>query len=176
MLTSPDGPVVASTRTLQALLAIRKEKLLPQLYGPITIAQSNFDELGDGSGSGGGSGGATGEGFSDAPKWLEIVADAPAQELPSRIAHVDPSPAATLRLALSIPASIVLLEEPAKEKAKLSYIKAEGALSILVQAHRLGKLSAVQPMVKAWQALGFDDVLPTREMLDALWEALDKLE
>lgn len=160
-LTSPDGPVVASTKTVRALCAIRRQSLLPRLYGRIVMGRSNFAELADV--------------LASPPPWLDVLPDAPQQDLPPRVNTATDSEAATLRLALSLPASLVLLEGPIKERAKLSFIKAEGTLSILVTAHREGLLSAVRPMVKALRALGHGDVLPPRELLDALWKALEEM-
>lgn len=160
-LTAPDGPVVSSERTLRALVAIRREKLIPELYGSVTIARSNFEAMHDV--------------LPDAPAWLRIDRDRPDQSLPPRVVGADGSEAATLRLALAIPASLVLLDGPIKERAKLSFIKAEGVVSILVAAYRLGMLSAVRPMVKALEKLGHEEVLPSPEQLEALWRALDEL-
>ncbi len=185
-LTRPDGPVVTSERTLRALAAIRRHKLLPTLYGQVAIAQSNYDAVRSAlaeveAGSGGPVTVDADKGFTPAPgiPWLFVVADRPEQILPARVDFPqasNASEAATLRVALAIPASLVLLEGPIKERAKLSFIKAEGTLSILVTAFRKGHLSAVPPMVKALEKLGHADVLPPKEMLDALWKALDKLE
>ncbi len=162
MLTSTDGPVVTGQRTLRALIAIRKDKLLRTLYGRVVIARSVAESMA--------------EVLTEPRDWLVVVDDAPPIDLPPRVEFAEASDQATLRLALSIPASLVLLDGPVKEKAKLSFIKAEGAVSILVQAHREGYLSAVRPMVKALEALGYSDVLPPPEALEALWTALDALQ
>jgi len=162
MLTHPDGPVVGGERTLRALIAIRKDGLLTDLFGQVLVAKSVAVSLMDV--------------LPQPPAWIQVADDRPDQPLPPRVEHAGRSDAATLRLALSIPASNVLLDGPIKETAKLSFIKAEGTISILVQAHRMGRLSAVQPMVKALTALGFEDVLPPPEALDALWQALETLE
>lgn len=162
MLTVAGGPVVVSEKTLRALLAIRREKLLPEIYGRVAVARSVFDAMQDV--------------LPAPPAWLDILEDRPDQALPDRIAGGTPSEAATLRLALALPASLVLFDGPMKDRVKLSYIKAEGTVPILVMAYRLGKLTAVQPMVKALRSLGHADVLPPPEMLDALWVALGKLE
>ena len=185
-LTRPDGPVVTSEKTLRALCAIRRHKLLPTLYGQIVIAQSNYDALRSAlteveSCAGGPVQVDEEKGYTPASgmPWLFVVADRPGQPLPARVDYPkasSASEAATLRVALAIPASLVLLDGPIKERAKLSFIKAEGTLSILVSAFRQGHLSAVQPMVKALEKLGHADVLPPKEMLDALWTALGKLE
>jgi len=161
MRTDPSGPVVVSERTLRALLAIRREKLIADLYGSAVIAESVLARMADV--------------LPDPPTWLSAVPDAPDQALPERIVRAEPSDAATLKLALSLPASLVLLDGPIKEKAKLSFMKAEGALPLLVHAYREGHLKAVRPMVKAWQALGFHDVLPEPDQLESLWQALDQL-
>jgi predicted nucleic acid-binding protein len=160
-LTSPDGPVVVSTKTLCALIDIRRQKLLPQLFGPITMALSNFQEL-------------TGK-LPQPPDWLAVVADHPQQPLPERLAHASDSQAATLRLAVAVRASNVLIDGPIKEAAKLSFIKSEGTVSILVRAYRAELLTSVRPMVKALEALGHGDVLPPPDLLEALWKALDNL-
>ena len=166
MRTVPSGPVVVSEKTLRALLAIRKEKLLPELYGRVAVSRKNFAALADV--------------LPAAPPWLDILDDRPDVSLPKRCATATELEAATLRLALAPPgggaASLVLLEGPIKERAKLSFIKSEGAVSILVDAYRAGKLSAVQPMVKALQSLGHADVLPPPELLAGLYKALDHLE
>lgn len=146
---------------MQALLAIRREKLLPSLYGSVVMAQSNFAALE--------------ERVPEPLPWLHVEADRDDVDLPARIAGAAPLEAATLRLALGIGASLVLLEEPIRQSAKLSAIKSYGAISILVQAHRIGLLSAVRPMVKALDKLGFSDVLPPPDQLDALWTALDAM-
>lgn len=162
MLTPPGGPVVASEKTLRALIAIRKEKLLPELYGHVAIAKGVMALLPDV--------------MPTPPAWMEVMEDRPAQALPERVAGASASETATLRLALAIPASLVLIDGPIKERAKLSFIKCEGTVSILVQAYRAGKLSAVQPMVKALTSLGHADVLPPPEALDAMWKALAAME
>lgn len=164
MRTTIDGPVVVTEKTLAALIAIRREKLLPTLYGRVSVARSVIDTQADSWRN------------MDHRNWLDIEADRPEQSLPPRVANVNPSDAASLRLALAIGASLILLEEPAKEKAKLSFFKCEGTVSILVLAHRLGHLSAVRPMVKALDRLGHSHVLPPPDQLDALWKALDNLE
>jgi len=161
-LTSANGPVVAGEKTLRALVAIRRQKLLPQLYVHVVIGRCNFEALADV--------------LPEAPPWLSVVEDRPDQELPPRVAGAAPSDVATLRLALALPASLVLLEGPIKERAKLSFIKSEGIVSILVSAYRRGLLSAVQPMVKALEKLGHGDVLPPPEQLEALWRALEEME
>ena len=185
-LTRPDGPVVTSEKTLRALTAIRRHKLLPTLYGQVAIGLSNYDAvrgaLAEVEPAAGGPVVVDGDkGYTVAPgvPWLFVVADRPEQALPARVDFPQASTAseaATLRIALAIPASLVLLDGPIKERAKLSFIKAEGTLSILVNAFRQGHLSAVPPMVKALEKLGHADVLPPKEMLEALWKALEKLE
>ncbi len=163
MLTDASGPVVVSEKTLRALVSLRREGLLPQLYErPLVMGAMNFAAMSDV--------------LPAAPAWLQVVDDAPGQALPSRCESATASEAATLRLALALPASVVLIDGPIKERAKLSFIKCEGTLSVLVAAYRVGKLSAVQPMVKALRALGHADVLPDEAMLEAMWKALAGLE
>lgn len=159
MLTTTDGPVVVSAKTLKALTDIRREKLLPQLYGDMIMSASNAASL------------------DDVPDWLTVRDDAPQQELPTRVvAAAAPLEADTLRLALAIGASLILIDGQVKESAKLSFMKCEGAVSILVQAHREGMLTAVPPMIKALKALGHADVLPPPEAIEALYEALEHLQ
>lgn len=168
MLTRPGGPVVAGEKTLRALAAIRREKLLPLLFGRVVVARSVWTNGGDAALSSVFSGAA--------PAWLDVLEDRSEQPLPERVASAGESDRATLRLALALPASMVLLDGPIKDRAKLSFIKAEGTLAILVEAFRAGHLTAVRPMVKALSALGHGDVLPPPEGLEALWKALEHLE
>lgn len=161
MLTTIDGPVVVSEKTLRALTSIRRQRLLGELFGQVVIARSNFHALADVLG--------------EPPPWLVVQPDRPEQALPQRVAHASASEAATLRLALALGASLVLIDGPIKEPVKLSFIKATGTVSILVDAYREGKLTAVPPMVKALAKLGHEDVLPPPEALAALWKALENL-
>ncbi len=163
MRTTADGPVVISEKTLRALWAIRRAKLLAPLYGQVMMARSVCDLMADVF---------EGEAL---PPWLAAVEDHADVELPARVASAGASDAATLRLALGVGASLVLLEEPIKERAKLSFIKAEGTVSILVLAYRLGHQSSVRPMLVALEKLGHGHVLPPPDQLAALEQALDQL-
>lgn len=166
-LTDPAGPVVCSEKTWRALTAIRRETLLSVLYDrPIMMAQSNYNAVSQTSAGP----------ITATPDWLGVLADAPDVELPERCRSAAKSEAATLRAALAHRASLVLLEGPIKERAKLSFIKTEGVLAVLVGAYRIGRLSAVKPMVNALRSLGHEEVLPEKAMLDALWRALDQLQ
>ncbi len=185
-LTRPGGPVVISEKTLTAMAAIRRLKLLPQLHGSIVVSASVYEACRPALSqmqpdAGGHVVIPAGQNFVAAPafEWLLVAEDQPEQVLPARVdfpQNASASEAATLRLALSIPASLVLIDGPIKERAKLSFIKSEGTLSLLVTAFREGLISAVEPMVKALEKLGHADVLPPRESLDALWKALGKME
>lgn len=161
--TTTNGPVVVSEKTLRALISIRREKLLPALYGRVSIVKANFEAMSDVLSQ------------DNDWDWLHVEEDRPEVVLPDRVSAANASDAATLRLAIGLGASLVLLENPVREKAKLSFIKSEGTVSILVLAHRHGILSAVQPMVKALEKLGHGDLLPPPEQLEALWTALDDL-
>lgn len=161
MLTHDDGPVVISEKSLRALLAIRRERLLAEQFGEVAMAQSVAAAMG---------------GVLPTTPWLVVLPDHPEQTLPERVSTATPSERATLQLALALPASLVVIDGPIKEKAKLSYIKCEGVLGLLVQAYRTGRLSAVQPMVKALEKLGHGDVLPPEHVREALWRALAGLE
>ena len=177
MLTDAEGPVVCSEKTFRALVALRREKLIAEVYTRVVMARSNWRAViesedvtrrGDASFD-----------LESPPPWLDLIDE-------KRFVHVE-LPARcgegiacsleldTLRLAVGLPASLVLLDGLIKEKAKLSFIKAEGTVSILVMAYRLDKLSAVQPMVKALQKLGHGEVIPPPETLEALWRALEGL-
>ena len=111
----------------------------------------------------------------DTPSWLAVGEDHPTITLPERLAATPPSEAATIRFALGSGASLVLLDGPVKERAKLSFIKSVGTVSILVSAYRQGHLSAVRPMITALEKLGHADVLPPPEQLEALWVALEDM-
>lgn len=179
--------------TFRALTAIRKLNLIQDLYSNAVIGRSNYDAVAalinptDPSPDSAEVDRAINEtelaerGFTHCPSlpWLFVATDRPDQGLPERVAfpqHATASEAATLRLAISVPASLVLIDGPIKEKAKLSFIKCEGTVSILVSAYREGYLSAVKPMVIALEKLGHAHVLPPPDMLEALWTALEKLD
>lgn len=161
MLTTPGGPPVIGAPSLRALVAIRRQGLVHDLYGPASIERGNLESLADV--------------LPATPPWLTVHEDDPSIELPSRLAQVDEADRATLRLALAVGAGLVIIEEPAKERAKLSFFKCEGVLSMLVWAHRQGRLTAVMPMVKALRSLGQGHVLPPQEQLDALKRALSSM-
>ncbi len=176
-LTSPGGPVVLSEKTLCAMIAIRREALIPELHGRVVMARSTWRAAAASNDA---------RRRSDVmfdpdapPAWIELVADERFAhvELPERCGQgvASESELATLWVAVGWPASLVLLDGPIKEKAKLSFIKAEGAVSMLVMAYRMEKLSAVRPMVIALEKLGHADVLPPPEALEALWEALERM-
>ena len=54
-LLPPEGPTFVSERSLRALIAIRRDKLLPQVYGDVAIARS------------------VSEAFDALPDWLTVV-------------------------------------------------------------------------------------------------------
>jgi len=154
---------VIGERTLSPLLAIRQAKLLPELFGRVLIARSNYEAI-------------THPRLAECGDWLKIVETNPGIRLSSRFDICPPLEQDTLRLAVSRSASMTLLEGRTKDLAKLEGLTCEGTVSLLVQGHRKGLVSGVRPMVKALRALGHEDVLPPPEMLEALWEALDELE
>lgn len=172
MLTTEGGPVVIAAKTLCALTAIRRQLLLPTLYERVCMAQSVRLAAGELGGIPPWENGPGPAGW----EWLIVGPDMPEVELPERVAGASPADAATLKLALGIGASRVLIDGPIKERAKLSFIKCQGTLSILVDAYRLGKLTAVEPMVKALRSLGHGDVLPPPEALESMWRALAQLK
>lgn len=184
-LTQPDGPVVVSEMTFAALAAIRRLKLIPTIYTNAVMGRENYEavrhlidenlEATNVSDSE-----IQERGFAACPAlpWLFVAPDQPEQLLPERVTYPgnsSASEAATLRLGIGIPASLILIDGPIKERAKLSFIKCEGTVSILVSAYREGHLSAVRPMVIALEKLGHGHVLPPPDLLKALWTALDKL-
>lgn len=158
MLTSADGPVVVSEKSLRALVAIRREKLLTELFGEVAMARTAAT--------------AMGELLPTEASWLVVMDDRPEQALPERVSSATASERATLQLSLALPASLVVIDGAIKEKAKLSYIKCEGVVGLLVEAYRTGRLSAVRPMVTALEKLGHADVLPPEHVREAMWKAL----
>lgn len=158
MLTTDNGPVFIGEKTLSAMQAIRREGLIEKIHGPVLMARSNYNAA------------------TNPPPWITPVDDVDDYALSMRVASAaSPSEAITLKTALANGASLILIDGPVKEQVKLSFIKAEGVVPMLVTAYREGWLSAVRPMVKALIALGHEDVLPPPEALDALWTALDHL-
>lgn len=165
MLTRPGGPVVVSERSLLALAAIRRQHLLGEMFGEVALPRSSWPVAA----------GALGD---EPPAWLVVLDDRPDVVLPTRCdetAGATAAEAAALRLAVGLPASLVIIDGPVKEKAKLSFIKCEGVVGLLVQAYRTGRLTAVPPMVKALQKLGYTDVVPAPHLLEAMYQALEAM-
>jgi predicted nucleic acid-binding protein len=171
MLTTKGGPVVLSEKSLRALLAIRREGLLAQMYASLVMSRSNFEAVRDTPHGNGGP-----PAMPEPPAWLRVVDDAPGQAVPDRVSHGSELELASVRLTLAMSASLLIIDGPIKESIKLSSIKAEGVVSLLVQAYRLDLLTAVKPMVKALSALGHEDVLPPVESLAAMYKALAAME
>jgi len=168
--TSSGGPVVISEKSLRALIAIRRETLLPQMYPKLVISRLNFEAVRQTP-----HGNAGPAAMPEPPDWLTVMDDVPGQSVPDRVSFGNELELASLRLTIAIPASLLLIEGMIKESAKLSFIKCEGVVSLLVQAYRRDLLSAVKPMVKALAALGHEDVLPPVESLTAMYKALDAM-
>src|SRR6185369_2352826 len=122
MLTRPDGPTVIAAKTLRALLAIRREKLVPELYGQTVISQSNWNAVVASPEAKFLP--ASPEGAAKQPPgWLFIGDDRPDQPLPERLANYeltgeDPTGIAELKFALFFPASLGLLDGRIKKKAR----------------------------------------------------------
>jgi len=170
MLTATHGPTVLSERSLRALIAIRRETLLPKMYDKLVISRSNFDAVRDTP-----SGHSGPAAMPEPPDWLTVMDDVPGQTVPDRVAHAEALELASIRLTLALPASLLVIDGPIKESIKLSFIKAEGVVSLLVQAYRRDLLTAVKPMIKALEALGHGDILPPAESLAAMYKALDAM-
>ncbi len=158
-MTIPGGPVITTGRVLEALMAIKQDKLLRPLFGPILITQSNADEVKNNLAK-------------PLPLGIEIVPDHNDVDLPERIINTQVLNQYTFKACLALGCSRVLIDGPIKEKAKLSFFKCEGVVSILVTSYRAGRLKLVRPMIKALKALGYEDMLPPEDQIKMIYDAL----
>ena len=159
-MTIPGGPVIASYRVLEALISIKQAKLLQPLFGRILITESNASEIKKNIDR-------------PLPEWVEVVPDHDDVDLPERIVNTQVLNQQTFKACLAIGCSRVLIDGPIKDKAKLSFFKCEGIVSILVTSYRAGRLKLVRPMIKALTSLGYADMLPPEDQIKMIYEALE---
>lgn len=140
--------VVCNTSPLQYLHQLGELHLLQSLYGRISVPQAVSDEV-----LAGRSGGID---LPDllAADWIGIRQVAKA--LNPRPRNIHPGEAEVLALALSLPDSLVILDDLAARKhAKLLGLAATGTLGILAKAKKQGLIERLRPRLEHLEKLGF---------------------
>lgn len=162
IMTNESGPVVAAERSITALLNIRHEWLLEDMFERVSICDSVAAELA----------GRWPE--ARRPEWVDVHPDR-SVELPPRLTHVEGTDRMTLMLSVSLNARLTLIEgKPLLEKVKLSFIKSMGVIPLLVQAYQEGRIKRVKPLLIALERSGHE--MPPPEQMRALLAALDAME
>lgn len=134
----PNRPVISNTTPLINLAGVGLLDLLPQIYGPITIADVVRDEYVAGM--------RPGEPDLDQLPWLRVVAAVSMD--PSLPHNLDRGEAATIRLALATNASAVLLDELlARRVATAHSLPIVGTLGVLLVARQTNLIAAVRPVI-----------------------------
>jgi len=155
-------PVVIGERSLRALLDIRHDWLLRDMFGTVLLSRSAADAL-DGE-------------IAAFPEWVRVHDDPPPNvvTLPERLISVGGTDRETIRLALALNARLVILEgKGLLEKVKLSFLKAQGVVPLLVQAYQNGRIRRIKPLLTALERKGHE--MPPPEQMEALLRALDEL-
>jgi predicted nucleic acid-binding protein len=166
-MDAADRPVVSNTTPLIKLAGVGLLDLLPQIYGSIWIAEAVRDEF------------VAGmrpddpvldslpwpddpvldslpwpdDPVLDSLPWMRIVPSPPAD--PSLHRGLDVGEAATIALAMTAHARIVLLDEQlARRVARQRGLPIVGTLGVLVTARQTGRIPAVKPIVDMLIAQG----------------------
>jgi predicted nucleic acid-binding protein len=131
-------PVVSNTTPLINLVGVGHLDLLPGLYGGVTIAAAVRDEYAAGK--------TATDPDLDPLSWLQIVPAVPLNSsLPPLLGAGE---AATLSLALSLNARVVLLDEAyGRRLARRLGLPVVGTLGVLLAAKQAGLLPAVAPVI-----------------------------
>ena len=149
--------VICNTSPLLYLHQIGQLSILPALIGSIIVPPAVLVELDAGIEKG-----------LDLPqleglRWIRIQAPISAMAV-SLITDLGPGESQVLMLALEMPGSIALLDDAlARRIAIAKGIPIKGTLGLLLDAKRLGHLTAVKPYLDRLQGLGFRLAEPTRE-------------
>ena len=149
--------VICNTSPLQYLHQIGQLSILQALVGSIIVPPAVLVELDAGMANG-----------LDLPqpenlKWVRIQAPVSAQAA-SLITDLGPGESQVLMLALEMPGSIAVLDDAlARRVAIANGIPIKGTLGLLLDAKRVGYLTAVKPSLDRLQELGFRLSQQTRE-------------
>ncbi len=132
-----NGPVVSNTTPLIVLAGIGQLTLLPSLYQTVWIPTSVHAEFQAGAAD-------TDPDLAQLP-WLVIHA-APQQG--PRLPQLDQGEADTIRLALSVQARAVLLDERLGRRAAQELgLPVVGTLAVLLRAKQHGLIEALEPLL-----------------------------
>lgn len=155
------GPVVVAESALRALMSIRHEWLLDQMFGGAVICES-VDR-------------AVQEIWTDTqrPAFIRVLPDQ-TTPLPPRLVSVQGSDRVSIELAIATDSRLLLIEGKALlERVKLSFIKSMGTIPLLVQAYQEGRIKSVKPLLVALERKGHE--MPPAEQMRALTNALNEL-
>lgn len=137
-MAAPERLVVSNTTPLINLIGVGLLDLLPHIYGTITIAAAVRDEYTAGMRSG--------DPQLDHLPWLHVVASVPTE--PALPHNLDRGEAATIRLALAMQASAVLLDEQlARRVATAHGLPIVGTLGVLLVARQTNRIPAIRPVI-----------------------------
>lgn len=140
--------VVCNTSPLQYLHQLGELHLLPSIYGRISIPQAVADEILTGK-----SGGI------DLPEllaldWIQV--HRVELNLEPQPRNIHRGEAKVIALALSIPQSLVILDDlVARKHARLLGLAVTGTLGILVKAKAVGLIERLGPKLDRLEQLGF---------------------
>jgi uncharacterized protein len=144
-MDATDRPVVSNTTPLINLAGVGLLDLLPHIYGTITISPVVQEEYEAGMRSG--------EPLLDQLPWLRIVEFAPFDAILPH--NLDRGEAATIRLALAVRASAVLLDEQLARRVAVAHsLPIVGTLGVLLVARQTNLIPALRPVIDQMIAQG----------------------
>jgi predicted nucleic acid-binding protein len=138
--------VVADSSPLIYLSRVGVLDLLAVVYGDIVVPRAVWDEVVQRRPS------APGVDTVRQASWIRIDET----ELPQVDLQLDPGETAAILLAEKIHADVLLIDERVGRKVAASRgIAVRGTLGVLIQAHQMGALPALRPVLDALVAEGF---------------------
>lgn len=141
--------IICDTSPLQYLHQLGLLDLLHRLVGSVTVPQEVADEIDRGH--------ALGINLPDVHSLTWITIKSPSQTHPAA-SGLDPGERDVLSLAMEVPAggAVVIIDElPGRNVAGQLGLGLKGTLGLLLDAKRVGLLSAVKPQLDRLDALGF---------------------
>jgi len=159
--SASDRPlVVVGPRSLAMLVGIRHEHLLREMFARAVTADSAAAVLRKGG--------------VEVPDVVEVRPDPTEVEMPTRLVRLEGAERAVVALAITLDSDLLVVEgKPLLEKVKLSYIKAMGAIPLLVQAFQEERIRRVRPLLVALERQGHE--MPPPEQHEALLRALEAM-
>lgn len=144
------NPVVSNSGPIIHLSMAGQLDLLPCLFGKVLVPAAVYREtVEDGAG-------LPGSAELRSASWAEVVDSAGDLPQVTAVAQLDPGERATLSLALTSDARLVLLDDlQARNAARRLGLKVMGTLGVLVLACRQGRIPAVGPVLTSLLDKGF---------------------